>query len=46
MATSVDTSRTGTAFLANARREAEQRGLFDTLVVDCDCHHYESALYR
>ena len=43
---SVDASRTGTAFLANARREAERRGLFDTLVVDCDCHHYESSLYR
>jgi uncharacterized protein len=42
----VDASRTGTAFLANARREAERRGLFDTLVVDCDCHHYESSLYR
>src|SRR5580704_4144123 len=46
MPVSVDTSRAGTAFLANARREAERRGLFDTLVVDCDCHHYESGLYR
>jgi predicted TIM-barrel fold metal-dependent hydrolase len=46
MAVSVDTSRSGAAFLANARRDAEQRGLFDTLVVDCDCHHYESSLYR
>jgi predicted TIM-barrel fold metal-dependent hydrolase len=42
----VDPDRAATAFLANARREAETRGLFDTLVVDCDCHHYESALYR
>jgi predicted TIM-barrel fold metal-dependent hydrolase len=46
MAATVDTSRTGAAFLANARREAEVRGLFDTLIVDCDCHHYESSLYR
>ena len=38
--------RQGGAFLANARREAERRGLFDTLIVDCDCHHYESAHYR
>lgn len=42
----VDPRRAGAAFLANARREAEARGLFDTLVVDCDCHHYESSLYR
>jgi uncharacterized protein len=42
----LDATRTGAAFLANARREAEARGLFDTLVVDCDCHHYESSLYR
>jgi predicted TIM-barrel fold metal-dependent hydrolase len=45
-AVTVDPDRAPTAFLANARREAERRGLFDTLVVDCDCHHYESALYR
>jgi predicted TIM-barrel fold metal-dependent hydrolase len=43
---SVDPRRSGTAFLANARREVERAGLFDTLVVDCDCHHYESGLYR
>ncbi|MBM3676351.1 MAG: amidohydrolase [Actinobacteria bacterium] len=34
------------SFLANARREAEERGLYDTLVVDMDCHHYESGHYR
>src|SRR5919112_2993868 len=45
MAATVDPGRTGGAVLANARREAELRGLFDTLVVDCDCHHYESGLY-
>jgi uncharacterized protein len=43
---SVDPRRRGASFLANARREAEREGLFDTLVVDCDCHHYESSLYR
>jgi predicted TIM-barrel fold metal-dependent hydrolase len=30
------------SFLANARREAERRGLFDVPVVDCDCHVYET----
>ncbi|MDQ6773893.1 MAG: amidohydrolase [Candidatus Dormibacteraeota bacterium] len=30
------------SFLANARREAERRGLFDVPVVDCDCHLYEA----
>jgi predicted TIM-barrel fold metal-dependent hydrolase len=43
---SLDATRGGAPFLANARREAERAGLFDTLVVDCDCHHYESGLYR
>ena len=42
----VATDRQGGAFLANARREAERRGLFDTLIVDCDCHHYESGNYH
>src|SRR5579859_2479866 len=32
----------GFSFLANARREAERRGLFDIPVVDCDCHVYET----
>jgi uncharacterized protein len=35
-----------TAFLANARREAERRGIDDVLVVDVDCHHYEQSCYR
>jgi uncharacterized protein len=35
-----------TAFLANARREAERRGIFGTLVVDVDSHHYEQSVYR
>src|SRR5438309_6668127 len=30
------------SFLANARKEAERRGLFDIPVVDCDCHVYET----
>ena len=30
------------SFLANARKEAERRGLFDVPVVDCDCHLYET----
>lgn len=30
------------SFLANARREAERRGLFDVPIVDCDCHLYET----
>jgi uncharacterized protein len=30
------------SFLANARREAERRGLFDVPIVDCDCHVYET----
>lgn len=42
----VDRSRAGASFLANARREAEARALYETLVVDCDCHHYESGVYR
>jgi predicted TIM-barrel fold metal-dependent hydrolase len=33
-------------FLANAYRETERRGLYDTLVVDCDCHHYEGMSYK
>jgi predicted TIM-barrel fold metal-dependent hydrolase len=28
--------------LRNARRQAEERGLLDTLVVDVDAHHYET----
>jgi hypothetical protein len=32
-------------FLANARREVDRRGLRDMVVVDCDCHHYESSSY-
>jgi uncharacterized protein len=28
--------------LANARRQAELRNLDDVLIVDADCHHYES----
>lgn len=35
-----------TAFLANARVEAQRRGIFDTLVVDVDSHHYEQSCYR
>ena len=34
------------AFLDHARREAEERGHYDTLDVDMDCHHYESGAYR
>ena len=30
------------SFLANARKEAQRRGLFDVPVVDCDCHLYET----
>ena len=30
------------SFLANARKEAERRGLLDVPVVDCDCHLYET----
>ncbi len=30
------------SFLANARKEAELRGLFDVPIVDCDCHVYET----
>jgi predicted TIM-barrel fold metal-dependent hydrolase len=37
---------THNASLANARREIERRGLYDTLVVDCDCHHYEGLSYK
>jgi uncharacterized protein len=32
----------GFSFLANARKEAQRRGLFDVPVVDCDCHLYET----
>ncbi len=32
----------GFSFLANARKEAQRRGLFDVRVVDCDCHLYET----
>jgi hypothetical protein len=35
-----------TEFLANARREAERRGIYDTLVIDVDSHHYEQSCYR
>jgi predicted TIM-barrel fold metal-dependent hydrolase len=37
---------TRNASLANARRESERAGLYDTLVVDCDCHHYEGLSYK
>jgi predicted TIM-barrel fold metal-dependent hydrolase len=40
-----DPARSG-AFLANARRETEARGLRDMLVVDCDCHHFEGTAYK
>ena len=33
-------------FLANARKEADARGVYDTLVVDVDCHHYEQSVYK
>jgi hypothetical protein len=28
--------------LANARKQADERGLDDVLIVDVDCHHYET----
>ncbi|MCP3473313.1 amidohydrolase [Bradyrhizobium sp. CCGUVB1N3] len=28
--------------LANARKQAEDRGLDDVLIIDVDCHHYET----
>lgn len=34
------------SFLGNAYRETARRGLYDTLVVDCDCHHYEGSSYK
>lgn len=34
------------SFLGNARRTTEEHGLYDTLVVDCDCHHYEGNSYK
>jgi predicted TIM-barrel fold metal-dependent hydrolase len=34
------------SFLANARKEAERRGLFDVPIVDCDCHVYETTATR
>jgi uncharacterized protein len=37
----VNQDRTAIPFLANAQREAERRGVFDKLVVDCDCHLLE-----
>jgi len=36
----------GNPFLANARATTEEHGLYDTLVVDCDCHHYEGNSYK
>jgi predicted TIM-barrel fold metal-dependent hydrolase len=39
----VDTNTFDTReLLANARRQAEQRGLDDVLIVDVDAHHYET----
>lgn len=46
VAVEVASSRAPTDFLSNARAEVDARGLRDTLVVDCDCHHYESSCYR
>jgi predicted TIM-barrel fold metal-dependent hydrolase len=34
------------SFLGNAYRETARRGLYETLVVDCDCHHYEGMSYK
>ena len=28
--------------LANARKQADERNLDDVLIVDVDCHHYET----
>jgi predicted TIM-barrel fold metal-dependent hydrolase len=41
-----DGARAVGSFLGNARRETERRGLYDTLVVDCDCHHFEGLSYK
>jgi predicted TIM-barrel fold metal-dependent hydrolase len=37
----IDNFNTST-HLANARRQADERGLDDVLIVDVDCHHYET----
>ncbi|MEI2415931.1 amidohydrolase family protein [Orrella sp. JC864] len=37
----IDNFHTG-EHLANARRQAEARGLDEVLIVDVDCHHYET----
>jgi predicted TIM-barrel fold metal-dependent hydrolase len=39
------TGETG-SFFGNAFRETSRRNLYDTLVVDCDCHHYEGMSYK
>ncbi|PAJ85359.1 amidohydrolase family protein [Burkholderia ubonensis] len=37
----IDNYHTG-RHLENARKQAEQRGLDDVLIIDVDCHHYET----
>ncbi|AOK19277.1 amidohydrolase [Burkholderia cepacia] len=37
----IDNYHTG-RHLKNARKQAEQRGLDDVLIIDVDCHHYET----
>jgi len=34
------------SFLTNASRATAERGLYDELVIDCDCHHYEGTSYK
>jgi predicted TIM-barrel fold metal-dependent hydrolase len=34
------------SFLRNAQRTTAEHGIYDTLVVDCDCHHYEGNSYK